>query len=89
MVFCASYSVPVLLFLGYLTSYHIWLKIVNKSTYQHILELRKAKREKEEQAQKQTKTKNDVSDINKKFNENYSQNSSLQEVGENESHLTS
>lgn len=76
LFFCGFYSVPVLLFLGHLTSYHIWLKIENKSTYEHILEIRKKKREQEELA-KPLKPKQNYAEINKKFNDQYSEQSSL------------
>lgn len=42
-------SVPILMFLSYLTGYHIWLRIVGKSTYEHILEIRKRELEKEKE----------------------------------------
>lgn len=41
-------TLPVFLFLGQLMSYHIWLKIVNKSTYEHILEIRQREKEQKE-----------------------------------------
>lgn len=40
----------IILLITYLMLYHIWLKMVGKTTYQHIVEQRKRQAEKEERA---------------------------------------
>lgn len=70
LIFGTIYTFPVMMFLGYLTSYHIWLKVVGKSTYEHILEIRM--RDKENADKKKLVTKVKAEDINKKFDDAFS-----------------
>jgi len=42
---CMMYTIPLTVFLVHLCFYHIWLKTVNMSTYEHILQIRQRKKE--------------------------------------------
>lgn len=64
---CMMYTIPLTAFLVHLCFYHIWLKIVNMSTYEHILQIRQKQKEKDRIANLALRLKPSTDEINKKF----------------------